>query len=90
MDNSWGHFSDNHIIPGFLSPKDNLEPIKVPKDSYFVMGDNRDRSLDSRFWGFVRKDDLVGKALIIYFSWNGKSDEILHYVRWSRIARLIR
>jgi signal peptidase I len=90
MDDPWGYFSDNNIIPGFLSPKDNLEPIKVPKDSYFVMGDNRDRSLDSRFWGFVRKDDLVGKALIIYFSWNGKSDEILHYVRWPRIARLIR
>jgi signal peptidase I len=54
------------------------------------MGDNRDRSLDSRFWGFVKKEDLVGRALIIYFSWNGNADDIVHYVRWERIGRLIR
>jgi signal peptidase I len=54
------------------------------------MGDNRDRSLDSRFWGFVKKEDLVGHALVIYFSWNGQAEDILQYVRWERFGRLIR
>ncbi|HEY3278259.1 MAG TPA: signal peptidase I [Syntrophorhabdaceae bacterium] len=87
----WAHYAEpNVIMPGFLSPRDNLPPQKVPKDCYFVMGDNRDRSLDGRFWGFVRKDLFVGKALIIYFSWDGESPDLLHYVRWERIGRLIR
>mgnify|MGYP000971357831 FL=1 len=89
IDDKWGHYTDNDIIPVYLSPKDNLGPIVVPKDSYFVMGDNRDRSLDSRFWGFVKKEDLVGKAFILYFSWNNKSNSVLDYIRWNRIGRLI-
>jgi signal peptidase I len=83
-------FSQETIVPAFFSPKDNLGPIKVPKDSYFVMGDNRDKSLDSRFWGFVKKEHLVGRALILYFSWNGEPENPLGYVRWTRIGRLIR
>ncbi|MBA4419030.1 MAG: signal peptidase I [Syntrophus sp. (in: bacteria)] len=86
----WGVYADQSIVPGFLSPKDNLEPIVVPKDTYFVMGDNRDRSLDSRFWGFVKSDLLVGKALILYASWNSNSPDILHYIRWERFGRLIK
>jgi signal peptidase I len=85
----WAHFTDGEIVPGFLSPKDNMGPVKVPKNSYFVMGDNRDRSLDSRFWGFVDHNDLVGRALILYFSWDSRTDDPLHYVRWSRIGSLI-
>lgn len=86
----WGRFVEKEPIPAALSPKDNLPPIKVPNGSYFVMGDNRDRSLDSRFWGFVSQNDLVGKALILYFSWNTQADEPLDYIRWSRIGHLIR
>jgi signal peptidase I len=89
-DDSHAYFQDQSIVPGFMSPKDNLGPIEVPRNSYFVMGDNRDRSLDSRFWGFVKKDNLIGKALILYFSWNGRADNPLAYVRWTRIGRLIR
>lgn len=88
-DDKWAYFAENTIIPGDISPKDNLGPIVVPKGSFFVMGDNRDRSLDSRFWGFVEKEHLVGKALILYFSWNNSPKDILDYVRWNRIGRLI-
>jgi signal peptidase I len=90
MDDPHAHFAEDRIIPGAYTVRDNMPPITVPKDSYFCMGDNRDRSLDSRFWGFVKTDDLVGRALIIYFSWNGIPDSFFDYVRWSRIGRLIR
>jgi signal peptidase I len=87
---SWGFFLDTNIIPGYIAPKDNFGPIKVPKDSIFVMGDNRDRSLDSRFWLFVKKDDLVGKALILYFSWDRNAKNPIDYIRWTRFGKLIR
>jgi len=89
-EDKWGHYSANVILPEHINPRDNFGPYKVPQNSYFVMGDNRDRSLDSRYWGIVPKDHLVGRALILYFSLNGKPDNILGYIRWSRIGSLIR
>ena len=82
-------FTRDEDIPGFLSPRDNLGPVTVPSGSYFVMGDNRDNSLDSRFWGFVKRDDLVGKAEVLYFSYDRNAD-LLHAIRWERIGHLIR
>ncbi len=64
----------------------NYGPILVPKDSVFVMGDNRDNSQDSRVWGFVRMNKILGKALIIYWSWDGDG----RWVRWERIGTLIK
>lgn len=90
IDDPWGHFLDRQIMPAHIAPKDNFGPIKVPKDCFFVLGDNRDRSLDSRFWLFVKRDDLVGKALILYFSWDRNAKTPLEYIRWSRFGKLIR
>ena len=64
---------------------DNFGPVTVPQGDLFVLGDNRDRSLDSRFWGFVPLEDVRGKAFIIYWSWNSQDTA----VRWKRIGKLI-
>jgi signal peptidase I len=63
---------DPRILPAVDAPRDFFGPIKVPERSLFVMGDNRDQSSDSRFWGFVDLDEVKGKAFIIYWSWNKK------------------
>jgi signal peptidase I len=89
-------FADGDAVDGFMRGRDNLPPLKVPERKYFVMGDNRDRSYDSRFWGFVDEDAIIGKALFIYFSLNWDTDlhwyEIWRYpdlVRWSRIGEIL-
>jgi signal peptidase I len=77
------NFADgDREIPG---PRDNFGPITVPPHQLFVMGDNRDRSHDGRFWGFVDLDEVKGKAFLIYWSWDGQD----RWVRWERIGSLI-
>ncbi len=78
---SHAYFSDG--VGGFGSPRDDFGPVTVPSNQLFVMGDNRDHSYDSRFWGFVNREQIKGKAFLIYWSWDEGT------VRWPRIGAAI-
>ena len=75
FDDKYGHYDEKAG-----NTNRSYGPVVVPKDHYFVMGDNRDHSLDSRFWGFVRSTAVKGKAFIIYWSWPN----------WNRFFHLVR
>jgi signal peptidase I len=62
-------YSPDPWTPEELKVRDNYGPVTVPPDSYFVMGDNRDNSNDSRYWGFVTRDEIIGKPLFVYWSY---------------------
>ncbi len=86
MEDLHGTHSDQRIIPEMEQPRDNTGPLVVPPGMIFVMGDNRDESYDSRFWGFVDQKQILGQAFIIYWSW----DRTEFGIRWSRLGNLIR
>jgi signal peptidase I len=96
IDRHWRYELSNYMSDGELV---------VPADHYFVMGDNRDNSLDSRYWGFVPRANIVGRPLVIYLSVRGSeprrsSDKLIHsgqtlahlldLARWDRMFRLVR
>ncbi|MCG8467214.1 MAG: signal peptidase I [Gemmatimonadetes bacterium] len=73
--------------------RDNWGPLVVPSDNYFVMGDNRSNSEDSRYWGFVPKDAIKGRPMVVYYSYDRKrtgSAPWLTEIRWDRIFKGIR
>jgi signal peptidase I len=95
VDKRWRYQLQNYIMQG---------EVVVPQGQYFVMGDNRDQSLDSRYWGFVPRANIIGRPLVIYLSVAGGGDSgaddkllhsgqvahWLHFARWDRMFRLVR
>ena len=66
----WGKHTDPRSRPKGRDPRDNFGPYKVPQGYLFMMGDNRDNSADSRYWGSLPRELVLGKAMIIHWSWN--------------------
>ena len=64
--------------------------LTVPADSYFVLGDNRNNSEDSRYWGLVPRAAIVGKPFLIYLSLNEPGGPLFHFARWERTLRIVR
>lgn len=70
--------------------RDNWGPLIVPSANYFVLGDNRENSLDSRYWGFVPDSLIRGQPLVVYYSFNsGDATGFLNRVRWRRMGSLV-
>jgi len=70
--------------------RERYGPVTVPDEQYFVMGDNRDNSQDSRYWGYLPRDHVKGKALMIYWSYAGESaGSIFTSIRWERLFHQI-
>jgi signal peptidase I len=108
LDEPYVHFlepaSDSQEITSF-DVRERYGPVRVPEGQYFVMGDNRDNSQDSRYWGFLPRSYIKGRALMIYWSFDNEGDRyadqsaparilsvITHFftrTRWERIFRQI-
>ncbi len=89
------YFSSSELHPANVSQRDYYGPVTVPEGKVFVMGDNRDNSYDSRFWGVVDQRDILGKAWIIYWSWDISRPLLFPpsrflTIQFSRIGNLIR
>ncbi len=92
-DDSWMSWQAEHLVDGVLRStyrptRDNWGPLVIPEDRYFMLGDNRDTSLDSRYWGLLEGWRLEGRASVIYFSYNKGSFRPFPWLREVRLGRV--
>lgn len=85
LEEKYAIHKDPKVVPAASFPRDNYGPVQIPDGCLFVMGDNRDNSHDSRFWGFVEEENIKSRALYIYWSWSGENE-----LRWERIGKRIK
>lgn len=88
-----GHLVDSVDVEAYRPTRDDWGPIVIPEDRYFMLGDNRDSSLDSRYWGLLERWRLEGRAMFIYFSYDRTSSRPFPWIleiRWDRIGDGIR
>ena len=88
MDDPHAHLEVASADRSPVSPRDNFGPTTVPEGKLFMMGDNRDHSYDSRFWGFVDQTAVEGRAMMIYWSWDSDGGGIIP-IRWSRFGKVV-
>lgn len=103
---SYAYHQEELSIANYISPRDNFGPIDIPSDSVFVMGDNRESSMDSRYWGPLKKDLIKGEAFVIYWSIKPYQNptpqaplykQVINYlvsfknrIRWERLGMILR
>ena len=89
-------WQENHLVAQprrYFPSRDSWGPIVVPEDRFFVLGDNRDNSEDSRYWGFVDREAIKGQPWRVYYSFVPQGDsrlDWLHSIRWDRVGHRIR